>query len=73
MAGVVVMDKKQAEDEASAVSRWQKTVGRALKCDWCNGSGRQYAPIYDDPALGYTENGPCTWCNGTGKDMTKVF
>lgn len=64
--------REEVEKEAKDLNRWRKTLQQATKCDHCGGRGRQYAPVYGDPVMGYEDNGPCTWCKGTGKDKTKL-
>lgn len=66
-------NKEQAEKEAAELNRWKENIKSAVKCDFCGGKGRIYAPLFGDPVLGYADAGPCHWCKGTGKDKTKIF
>ena len=65
--------REQVEKEVREMNRWKELVSDAVKCDFCGGSGRTMAPLFGDPALGYSDAGPCSWCKGIGEDKTKVY
>ena len=57
---------QKAQQEAEALNRFSKKTTQ--KCSGCGGTGRSYAPIYDDPVIGYADNGPCNQCHGAGEE-----